>query len=96
MNAAYASLVEAINAQVGPIAFGVTADVRCCPSAGRSRSIAESSQVPRSIPRLPSKFGYRVLMGDDHATISLTLHTYSRLLEGMQREAASRLDDLLG
>ena len=31
-----------------------------------------------------------------HATIAITLDTYSHVVEGMQREAASRLDALLG
>jgi integrase len=30
-----------------------------------------------------------------HATISITLDTYSHVLPSLQREAASKLDDLL-
>jgi integrase len=31
-----------------------------------------------------------------HSTITLTLDTYSHVLEGMQREAATKLDAILG
>ena len=31
-----------------------------------------------------------------HSTITLTLDTYSQFLEGMQREAATKLDAILG
>ena len=31
-----------------------------------------------------------------HATIALTLDTYSHVVSGMQREAAEKLDEVLG